>query len=130
MKTFLSIICAFCVSCGPYINAEKGIVSTGFMSKTVAFAGKLKTPSGASAVWSVTGHDGTEVPIAASNVIGTGWAVGKAAQTSQFNTANTTAQQANARVPTVTQPAQMAPGTTVFPLVTQPAAAIVPALPK
>lgn len=41
-------------------------------------------------------------------------------------TRNDTARAANARTPTVTQPAQMAPDTTVFPIVTPPAKSVIP----
>jgi len=70
MKTAFSLILAVGLSsCGPLIDARRGIVSTGFLSKTQAFAGKLTTPDGATATWSVVNHDGTTVASSALNTI-------------------------------------------------------------
>ncbi len=69
MRTFITSLAVFALcSCGPFIDAKKGIVSTGFLSSTQAFSGKLKASDGSSATWSVVGHDGTSV---ANNALGT-----------------------------------------------------------
>lgn len=74
------------------------------MSKTQAFAGKLKSPHG-SASWSVVGTDSTEVPISAANAIGTGYAVGQATKgllNRQNNEAATSAAKIKANATPIT----------------------------
>jgi len=121
MKATPLAICFLLASCGPYINVNKGIVSAGFMSKTQAFAGKMKTANG-SASWSVVGTDSTEVPIAAANAIGTGYAVGQATKgllNRQNNDAATSAAKIKANS-TPTAPTIVPEGTVVIPPVFPP----------
>ncbi len=66
VKAFALSLCLALTACGPFIDAKRGLVSTGFLSQTQGFSGKLKTPDGATATWSVTGHDGTVV---ANNIV-------------------------------------------------------------
>jgi hypothetical protein len=124
MKFFPFILILLC-SCNPYADAKRGIVSGGFMSKVQGFSGTLTTADNATLTWSMVGADATEVPIAGVQALGAYGAAQIAGNVSKFNTANTTAQQANARVPLVTQPASVAPGTTVFPLVTPPSTPVI-----
>lgn len=86
MRTLLSYCCVVMLcACGPYIDTNRGIVSGGFMSKSVAFAGKMKSINGAAATWSMTGTDSTEVPIAGINALGTAIAIKGAFKTVQSN---------------------------------------------
>lgn len=62
----------FLVACNPYVDLKRGIASAGFMNKSQAFAGKMKTPMG-SASWSTVDSDATDVPIAGLQALGSGW---------------------------------------------------------
>lgn len=70
--TVLSILVSCLCACNPYVDLKRGIASAGFMNKSQAFAGKMKTPMG-SASWSTVDSDATDVPIAGIQAIGTGW---------------------------------------------------------
>lgn len=73
MKTILLSILVSCLcACNPYVDLKRGIASAGFMNKSQAFAGKMKTPMG-SASWSTVDSDATDVPIAGIQALGSGW---------------------------------------------------------
>lgn len=119
MKTIPLAICFLIASCGPTINLQKGTMSAGFMSKTQAFAGKMKTANG-SASWSIVGTDSTEVPIAGINGISTAISVtatAKGLMNRQNNDAavNTAKVKANSTpvTPTITPEGAVVPP--VFP---------------
>lgn len=66
MKAFIPLVVVLLSACGPLIDTKHGIVSTGFLSSTQGFSGKMKSLDGTSVTWSVTGHDGTAV---ANNIV-------------------------------------------------------------
>jgi len=127
MKAFLLAFILLNVSCGPYMDLKKGIVSGGLMSKTDAFAGKVKLADGSSASWSIIGTDSTEVPKSIAATVATGITVSglnkasdnKLAETNSNNAVkknaadNVTKQKAieAAATPVVTEP----PQTVTFP---------------
>lgn len=119
MKALPIALCLLLASCGPYIDVNKGIVHSGFMSKTQAFAGKMKTANG-SASWSVVGTDSTEVPIATANAIGTGYAVGQTAK-GLLNRQNNDAAVSTAKIKANSTPVQ--------PTITPEGAVIPPVFP-
>lgn len=84
MRGLLPILVILLCGCNPYVDARRGIAHAGFMNKNQAFAGKLKTPDGATASWSVIGSDATDVPIAIKDGL-LGYGLGKITGNVQMN---------------------------------------------
>ena len=87
-------------SCGPFIDTQRGIVSTGFLSQTQGFSGSMKTQYG-SVTWSVVGHDSTSVANNALMAYGVVKAADSAYKTVVNNNATATTQAANAQASTL-----------------------------
>ena len=121
MKTLFAY-CAVVLmtACGPYIDVNHGIVHAGFMSKTQAFAGKMKSPGGGSATWSVVGTDSTDVPMAVANAYGITQSLKWGFKTRDSDNMTTVSKAKINTTPTVTTPTESASGAILTPKVTFP----------
>ncbi len=127
MRTLL-LLPLLLISCAgsAKMNADGSVVVQGpVMARSDRMAVNAKTAVGEIRVMIVNGN-AEAVPNNALNVIGAGVGLHYGSVVNSSNNLNKTAQEANGRLPTVTPAQAVAPGTTVFPLVTQPAAAIIP----
>ena len=126
MKALLSILLLLpsCIVYEHTAQSKSGNVET---DKLYSFGG---TSSQRGADGSSLVHDHQVSARDFFSAVGTAVGAGVAAHVNVANTSsnnvNATAQAANARVPTVTQPASIAPGTTVFPIVTPPPPPVIP----